>query len=1008
MKARLPRVAISLHSFGHNFGCSASGYQSVQPRNEDPLRSLNGHPSHCTNGFGRQLAAVVRQSFLLFAVLLVGFGGVASAQQWSTLPVDALVGMNTSTPGTQLSPSLANAGTTSWQCTVGSSCNFTGVSDFTVGANQSTCSNLGAVQMTGTGGVTYPAQSLNYNNMAHNDAGNNTNAYWTFSGTPSSATTISTLACITLGPPAQGNGDDWDILGLWATNGDYAEAQLNSACPGNGQYGIRIEVKPTAHSSCIPIAPQGTYYVALATDFTTGYAVMWIYTSGGTLIGNASVTAGDTGGQLHYIQLGNNENGNNSGTATYFQNLMVNWTSASVTQPLFWSNQSLAAGVLAPGRFTNWTPGVVGGIPTNRTQCTTAACNTVTSTGASSTSAQINAAIASAPANSFVLLPAGTYSNATGCISFGGVSNVTLRGSGADKTFLAPTSTSGCAGGSIGMVSSGNSTGGPQNGPVTVSGNVVQGSDSITLASTPNLKVGNPMILDQLDPTCDNGGIFVNGTGSGYSCTPTSPGLGGPYSEDGGGNGIRGGSGCGSSPSGCYHQQQIVEVTSCNGVTTAGASCSGTNVVVGFFPGLHMPNWSVAHMFAWWATNPIQADGVEDLNVNSANNSGANSIEIENCQGCWVKGVESQQSAEAHVQLLYANLSSIRNNYFFLTQNTTTVSYGVECFACSDSLVENNIFQSVTTPQISNGTSTGNVWGYNFTVNDYYTGSSNYSIPAHGDHAAGSDTNLAEGNISNGATGDNIHGTANMMTFFRNYYSVQPSCWQSGSSYSSATYGDCSGGITVMQVYAYHRFYSLIGNVLGTTGITTNYCNGTTSCAGGSTANNTNVLGVGYGNTVSKDPNTVSTIMLWGNADAATGFGAPRFNCSEVPQFPGVGASTGSMYGVQFPYLNPCPAAKTLPASFYYASQPSWWPSGKKWPIIGPDVTGGNVLDVGGLVYTNPAEDCYLNVMGGSASGTGAAKSFNETTCYGSGNGGGGSQTPAPPTNVRGTAVSTS
>jgi hypothetical protein len=943
---------------------------------------------------------------LFLLVLLLGSVNVAAAQQWSTLSVDALVSMNSSSPGTTLSTSLANAGTVSSQCTVGSTCNFTQSTDFTVGANQSACSNLGAVQMSG-GGALYSAQSLNYNNMAHNDAGNNTNAHLNLTGTPGKSTLISALACVTLGPPPQNNGDDWDIFGIWDLNGDYWEAQLNSACPGSGQYGIRMEVKPTAHSACIAIAPQGTYYVAIAANTSTGYGAMWIFTPGGTLVGTASITAGDFGASVAYIQIGNNEGGSNAGTTTYFQNLMVNWTTASTSKPLFWTNTSLASGVLAPGRFSNWTPGVIGGIPATRTQCTTSACNTVVSSGASSTSAQINAAISSAPANTYVSLPAGTYANVTGCISFGGVSNVTLRGAGANQTFLAPTSTSGCGGGSIGMVSTANSYGSPQNGPVAVSGNVVQGSTTVTLASVPNLVVGNPMILDELDPSCDNGGIFVNGTGSGYTCTATSPGLNGPYNTIGGGNGIRGGSGCSNGPGGCYHQQQIVMVTSCSGVTTVGTACSGTNVQVGFYPGLHMPNWSTANMFAWWATKPIQADGVEDLNVNSANNPAANSIEIENCQGCWVKGVTSQQSSESHVQLLYSNFATIRNNYFYLTQNTTTVSYGVECFSCSDSLVENNIFHSVTTPMINNGPSTGNVWGYNFTVNDYFTSGPDYSIPARGDHAAGSDTNLTEGNISDGITGDVIHGSANMMTFFRNYYPVQPACWQGGSSYASATYGSCTSGITVMQVYAFHRFYTLIGNVLGTPGVITHYCNGGTGCSGAFTANNSNALGVGYGNgAVGNDANTVSTIMLWGNADSGTGFTTPRFNCSEVPQFPAQGAATGSMYGVQFPYLNPCPASDTLPASFYYSAKPSWWPSSKPWPIIGPDVTGGNVSGVNGMVYTNPAEDCYLNTMGGNPNGEETLLSFNEATCYGTG--GSGSQSPNPPTGVSGSAVPTS
>jgi hypothetical protein len=969
------------------------------------------------------------KKLIFLAAIVLNFPLVCCAQSWGTLNVDTLVTMNTSSPGTTITNAIGNAGTVcGGECSVGSSVGWgnepTSGSNpvgFTVGANQGACSNLGAVQMTG-GGTLFPAQSLNSNSAAHNDADNNTNGSLDFSGTPANATVVSALACITLGPPSQNNGSDWDILGFFSNSGNYAMAQLNPDCSATGSYGIRIEVKPTAHSSCITLPPQGTYYVNIATNFTTGYTAMWVYTAGGTLIGTANVTAGDTGGTLDFLQFGNNEGGSNSGTSTYFQNIMVNFSSASTSTPLFWTNNALSAAVLAPERATVWSPGVRGDIPTSRTQCTNADCQTVTTNGASSTSAQINAAIANAPANTYVLLPAGTYSNATGCILLG-VSNVTLRGSGANQTFLAPTSTSGCNGG-IGIISTANSTGNPQNGPVAVSGNPVQGATTLTLPSVPNLVVGNPIVLDQLDPTCDNGGIFVSGTGAGYTCAATSPGLNGPYSLDGGGNGIRGGSGCGGGPSGCYHQQQIVEVTQCDGSTTVGHACSsGANITIS--PGLHMPNWSTAHMYAWWASNPIKADGVEDLSIDSTNNAGAVGIEIENCQGCWVKGVTSVDTAESHVQLLYANFTTIRNSYFFLTQNSVSVSYGVECLSCSDTLVENNIFDAVTTPQMNNGPSTGTVWAYNFTINEFFL-SNAYNIPAHGDHSGGDDTNLTEGNISNGMTGDNIHGTANLMTFFRNYYPAQPACYQSGSSYAVTIYGICNSGMTPMQDYAFHRFYNLVGNVLGTAGVHTTYCNGGSSCSSGFTANNTNVLGVGYGNTVANDPNTVSTVMIWGNADPVTGYGSPRFNCAETPQFPASGTLTTSMYGVQFPYLGPCPSTNTLPASFYYSSQPSWWPSTKPWPIIGPDVTGGNLLicsggtqsgavvenssqcpggttttAVNGKAYSNPAMDCALNIMGMPANGvTTGPLGFNEATCYPPkpvGNG----QTPTAPADLQ-------
>src|SRR5277367_6894484 len=104
-------------------------------------------------------------SQVLFGLLFLLYSSATFSQTWSALPVDLLVSMNTSTPGTAVSTSIANAGTVSSQCSVGSTCNWTGVSDFNVGAYQGTMSNLGPIQMTGTGGALYPAQSLNYNNL---------------------------------------------------------------------------------------------------------------------------------------------------------------------------------------------------------------------------------------------------------------------------------------------------------------------------------------------------------------------------------------------------------------------------------------------------------------------------------------------------------------------------------------------------------------------------------------------------------------------------------------------------------------------------------------------------------------------------------------------------------------------------------------------------------------------------------------------------------------------------
>jgi hypothetical protein len=94
---------------------------------------------------------------------------------------------------------------------------------------------------------------------------------------------------------------------------------------------------------------------------------------------------------------------------------------------------------------------------------------------------------------------------------------------------------------------------------------------------------------------------------------------------------------------------------------------------------------------------------------------------------------------------------------------------------------------------------------------------------------------------------------------------------------------------------------------------------------------------------------------------------------------------------------------------------PSWWGT-MAYPPIGPDVTGGNgsffssgtysggvcpvgfvaggatcpSSTVGGYANINPAMNCYFNVIGGPADGTGNVLSFDANSCYGA------SSEPAP------------
>lgn len=636
----------------------------------------------------------------------------------------------------------------------------------------------------------------------------------------------------------------------------------------------------------------------------------------------------------------------------------------ALSSPVF---AQLWSSVIDPSRAVDWAnPGVVGGIPITYTQCLNTQCNTVISAGSAATGNQISAALQNAPANTFVLLTAGTYTVGTatdGAIDFGGgKQNVILRGLGADQTFIIAVDDASCNGAFSAICLHSNDTnwkGGPSNGPVNLTGTFSKGQTTLTFASVPNLKVGFAVEIDQLDDStapCDDGSIIISAAST-TCASATSPGIVGPFSLEGNGGGDQ--------RSG-RQQQQIVVVTQCGAVTTPGASCSGTNVSVTFTPGLAMANWSSGKTpQAWWATSPAMYNGVENLSIDgSGAGSGTANIEMFNCLNCWVKGVRGIDSGRAQVQIQYSARFTIRDSYFFLTQNSVSQSYGFECYGGADGLVENNILQAIAAPEMINGNCSGTVVGYNFSINNFYTNSQNYNASANNQHTAGVDNILFEGNYFNSVYGDVFHGTHHFLTYFRNRATgPQPKCWVSGP-YASAVYGTCSSNTTPIVLNSFSRFENFIGNILGTTGVNTSYPG--------------DIFDLGSGNsngtvTVPSDPNVSPTLMRWGNCDSASGFGSCRFVSGEVPS---------ALSGTQAPYSNPVPGSTTLPASFYYAAKPSWWPLTKAWPPIGPDVTGGNVSGVSGLAYTIPAQDCYLNTMSGPSDGTGAVLSFNANSCY--------------------------
>jgi hypothetical protein len=577
------------------------------------------------------------------------------------------------------------------------------------------------------------------------------------------------------------------------------------------------------------------------------------------------------------------------------------------------------ASVIDPARAIEWSKAGVVGGIQNRT----AVCATL---NPGATAGQINSAIAACPSGQVVMLNAGTYNLADDGIVM--KSGVTLRGAGADQTLLNFTTSNGCIGvwASVCFLGSEEWAGGWDTQPgdqnaADWTGGYAKGATEITLSNvgSTGISVGQYIYLDQANDTSPGTDFFI--------CSATDTGC----SLEGGApgrviNGIE------------RNQMQMVQVTAINGSKYT------------ISPGLYSPNWRSSQApGAWWPSSTIEYAGIENLSVDSSNDTvGATNLGFLNAANCWVKGVRliRQGNERAMIRLTPAVHTTIENSYFYGGTGAAQ-HYGVETFSSSDNLIQNNIFQQTVCPLML-GSNLGSVYGYNYAIDDVYPG--NWFIAGAGVHDGGVEYVLFEGNILPGVAADVFHGNGGFNTYFRNYL------LGTDTGKTQAT--------NSVQLFSYQRYYNFVGNVLGTPGYTSNYQ--ADIAAGVETFANAYYLG--NGDTLANDPMVISTLLRWGNCDVATG--TCRFEPSEVPS-------------AVAPYGNALPLSQGLPASFYLAAKPSWWPADTAWPPIGPDVTTGNLAGLNGHAHTVPAEDCFRNVMHAPADGTGAVLSFNASACYG-------------------------
>lgn len=594
---------------------------------------------------------------------------------------------------------------------------------------------------------------------------------------------------------------------------------------------------------------------------------------------------------------------------------------------------------IASARRIDWASyaGVSGGIPDR-----SAATVCYTDTGGLDTAATINAQIASCPAGQVVVLQAGTY-NLTADIVMG-TTNVTLRGQGANSTFLdfSGSSAESCGGLGVGIcLFSSNFIQDPAGGTdfsrTWTPDSSPKGDTTITLSAVTGLSVGSTLYLNQLIDTWDTGGS-ADLWPEVWHChkTNTCSVMGGTSTD--------------------RDQHQLVTVTAING-----------NVVT-FTPGLYLDNWRSGNSpQAWYNTGtPAHGMGVEDLSVANGGGGGGGNFMFMGVYDAYLKGVRSVNPNNMHVKGYMAYRNTIAFSYFFGNSGVGE-NYGIDTYTSDSWLILSNIIQKDTSHFNCELGGVGNAWAYNYTINDAALGGT-WGMGSAWTHGVACDYTLYEGNDGYGIVADNYHGAGNFHTAYRNRWEgFEPSPVEANR--------------TPIKVQSFSRFMNMIGNVLGDNAFHTVYQKRMGVEAEDAANCELSIWSVGWGancdnDGMAGDANTWASMFRWGNCDIVTGTSDTSSNDTTACQF----LSADVPSGISGKYVQTVPSSQSLPASLLFTSKPAWVPTARPWPLIGPDVTSGDITNVGGHANKIPAR-VAAEAMGIAYSDA-TAKAFDRATRF--------------------------
>jgi hypothetical protein len=341
------------------------------------------------------------------------------------------------------------------------------------------------------------------------------------------------------------------------------------------------------------------------------------------------------------------------------------------------------------------------------------------------------------------------------------------------------------------------------------------------------------------------------------------------------------------------------------GQTTRISAISGKTITVS--PASYW-NWSSAlnPKLYNWGGNQAEGVGLEDFKVDRTKSAVMSTIFFDRSFGCWIKGVRSEMATAYHFYAWGSACLEIRQSTAWDSQSHGPNGGGVVFYQrVSSSLIEDNIFYRVFPGVEINSYCGGNVIAYN-DMEDNYTDSRLMGGSFDCNHGAHPCMDLYEGNTGSMFQSDGYFGSASHITLFRN--------WFYGTNPTLTLNSKC------VDLCHWSQYFNVIGNVLGTAGVsqvydpadTLSYTTPTIYRLGFPNMGNDSYTGT---RPPSTDPQALDTrvrdtLIRHGNYDFVT-------------------KST---------VWDPNIQDHGLPASLYLASKPAWFGS-LAWPPIGPDTT---------------------------------------------------------------------